>query len=143
MPIKRILTIAIDETTDVPENQIAELIHRLIPGSHTLSNDELMEDFTDFEWDDNGLPMLPLDADDAEMLTDEKGYLTIVTTVDQDEFMNQRAYGRTTIGADDEHDFVHNTVFSFGLPHDATTQILAVSGNDFVVSYTTNISAIL
>src|SRR5699024_866668 len=71
----RILTIAIDDTTDVPDGQIAELIHRLIPGSHTLSNTELSADLTDFEWDleDESALELPLKATEAGTLMDGDG----------------------------------------------------------------------
>lgn len=140
MNTTHLLTIGIDDTADPRvAGELAEVVHRMIPGSHTVNSVPIETSFTDFEWDDNGLPMLPLDADDAQMLVDDQGFLTIVTTVDQDEFMTQRAYGMTTEGADDEHDLLHNTVFSFGLPYDATTLILAVQGTDFVVQYTTKI----
>lgn len=140
MTTTRILTIAIDDTTDLPDGQIAELIHRLIPGSHTLNNTELSADLTDFEWDleDESALELPLKATEAGTLMDGDGDITIVTTIDQDTYF-AGVIGSTTQGADTAEDYVHHQVFDFGLPYDCRTSIIAVSGDKFVVSYTTNI----
>ena len=140
MTTTRILTIAIDDTTDVPDGQIAELIHRLIPGSHTLSNTELSADLTDFEWDleDESALELPLGATEAGTLMDGDGDVTIVTTIDQDAYLEAHAsfeFNRES----DHHDLLHEKCFDFGLPYVCRTSIIAVSDDKFVVSYTTNI----
>lgn len=36
-------------------------------------------------------------------------------------------------------DLVHSAVFDFGVPHDCETELLIVQGDDFIVSYTTDI----
>lgn len=139
MSTKRIITIAVDETSEIPDHQVADLIHRLIPGSHGLSNHELAADFTDFEWDDNGDEYrLPMDEDQAQALMIDSEYLTIVVSVDQDEYL--AAYADGLRGHDNDHlDFVHEQAFSFGLPHDCSVKILAADDDNFVVAYTTDI----
>lgn len=140
MTTRQILTIAIDDSCDVPSDRLADLVHRLIPGSHTLDNTALDAQVTDFEWDDAGdEPRLPMSAEQARQLTDDDGRITLVTTIDQDTYF-AGVIGSTTQGADTAEDYVHHQVFDFGLPYDCSLNIIAVSGSDFVVTYSTDLT---
>lgn len=142
MATTRILTIAVDDACDVDDSQITELIHRLIPGSHTLDDQEILADLTDFEWDDDGGLPLPLDEDAARALMNEDGDITLVVTVDKSQFLVASATDES-LDAEDEHDLVHAEAFTFGQPHGSELEVVATSGDDFVVSYTTNIAEVL
>lgn len=141
MTTTRILTIAVDDTCEMPKRQIAEVIHRAIPGSHTVSNVATHAYVSDFEWDDNEPHPLPLTREAAQNLAGDDGLITVVTTVDQDALMHARTSGLR--GGDDEHDLVHEQTFSFGLPHACNLQILAVTDDSFVIAYTTDVTVFL
>lgn len=108
-----------------------------------LDSAELDADLTDFEWDDaDGMPQMPMSVEDARKLMDEDGYLTVVLAIHKQSYLEYHAYSSTQ-GADTHEDFVHSAVFDFGLPHDCETELLAVQGDDFIVSYTTRIAEYL
>jgi len=139
MATRSLITIAIDTSAGHSDADIKDLIHR-IPGTHMLDSAELGADLTDFEWDDgDNLPAMPMTVDDASELMDDNGYLTVVLAIDKDSYLEHHAYSSTE-GADTHEDLVHSAVFDFGLPHDSTTEILAVQGDDFIVSYTTYVA---
>lgn len=139
MSTRSLITIAVDASAGHSDNDIKSLIHR-IPGTHMLDSAELGADLTDFEWDDgDDAPAMPMTAEDARELMGEDGYLTVVLAVDQTSYLEYHAYA-TTAGADTHEDLVHHAVFDFGVPHDCETRLLAVQGDDFIVSYTTRIA---
>lgn len=139
MTTRSLITIAVDNSANHSDQSIKELIHR-IPGTHMLDSAELNADLTDFEWDDEeGLPQLPLSAEDVRGLMNEDGQITVVVAVNKDEYFEAVSKAATE-GADTHEDLVHGELFDFGLPYDCTTKVLAVQGDDFIVSYTTRIS---
>lgn len=139
------ITIALDDTAGTDIKQSTELIHRLIPGSHGInSHDSSGADATFFEWDESD--PLPLGRDQVRaVLTDNPrltGDITVVLPVSQ-ENMRAAVLASAKNLDYDEHDLVHDAAFSFGIPHDSHVTILAVSGEDFIVEYTTDISEYL
>lgn len=150
MTTRQILTIAVDDTADISSGQLAETVHRMIPGSHTLQNTSLEDAdlVTGFEWDEQSadaddLPALPISAEEARELIatgpqETEDFLTVIAMVSQQQYL--RAYARfITADEEDHYDLLHQKIYGFGMPYDAETRILAVQGNDFVVSYTTDI----
>lgn len=138
MPIAtRVLTIAVDGTEDIYGENLAEIIHRAVPGSHTLENQLVSTDIIMAEWSNGEFISSPMNTQEAAEFIDDDGFITVITAIDQDRYMEFRAAGLSTIGADDEYDLLHSSLFDFGLPTDCTATILAVSGTDFIVSYTT------
>lgn len=136
------ITIALDDTAETDIKQSTELIHRLIPGSHGIdSRDSSGADATFFEWDE-GDP-LPLGRDQVRAVLEANpllnGDITVVLTVSQED-MRAAVLASAKNLEYDEHDLLHDAAFSFGLPHDSRATILAVSGEDFIVEYATDIS---
>lgn len=136
------ITIALDDTAETDIKQSTELIHRLIPGSHGIdSHDSSGADATFFEWDESD--PLPLGRDQVRAILADNprltGDITVVLPVSQ-ESMRAAVLDSARDPNYDEHDLVHDAAFSFGLPHDSRVTILAVSGEDFIVEYTTDIS---
>lgn len=143
MATRQIITIALDENAYAEYPDAVEVIHQIIAGSHTLDDVTIEAELTDLDEDEEGSsPALPLTSVQARGLMDGNGYLTVVTTVDQEAYLEARSYAATE-GADTHHDLVHNKTFDFGVPYDSTTTILAVQGSDFVVSYTTQVREVL
>ena len=135
------ITIALDDTAETDIKQSTELIHRLIPGSHGVdSRDSSGADATFFEWDESD--PLPLEPDQVRAILEVNprldGDITVVLTVSQDDMRAAVLASAKNLDYD-EHDLLHDAAFSFGLPHDSRATILAVSGDDFIVEYTTNI----
>jgi len=136
MSTRSLLTIAIDSDASHSDNDIKSLISH-IPDTHTLEFVETGADLTDFEWDtDDDMPSLPMSEDEAATLMNEEGYLTAVFVIDKNEFLKYHGYSSTD-GADTHEDLAHTAVFDFGEPYDCWTEILAVQGDGFVISYTT------
>lgn len=142
MSTKHILTLAIDDACDIPTEQLAQMLHRLIPGSHALSDTEVIADLTDFEWDNDDGPVLPMSAEEATSFMDKDGFLTVVTTINQDIYFEHAAY-MNTYGADTHEDLTHRTIFTFGMPCDCSTEVIGLAEDNFIVSYTTNIAEVL
>lgn len=69
-----------------------------------------------------------------------EGRITVTGIVDQEEFMNSYdTHGRNW---DNDHfDLTHNTLLSFGVPHDPEVKIIAVEGDSFLVQYSTDLIA--
>lgn len=150
MATQQILTIAVSDGSPLNADHVAEAVHQMIPGSHTLDNVSLDDaDLTFFEWDGSEQDVssvLPLRPEQARELLDasdeDGGRLSVVITVDQQDYLD--GYARSTRDVDGDHfDLLHETCFGFGLPHGCEARILAVSGQDFVVLYTTDVAAAL
>jgi hypothetical protein len=139
MSTTHLLSIALDNSADPAiARELAEIVHQVIPGSHTLDSVLLEADHTDFEWDDNAL-QLPMGAAEAKHLVNKDGRVSVITTVDQHSFMTAYGAGLSDWDAASEVDVVHERVFSFGYPADAMAIVLAVQDDQFVVEYTTSI----
>src|SRR5699024_4405670 len=111
---------------------------------HTRSKRDWSSDVCSSDLDESDpLPLGP-DQVRAVLETDPRltGDITVVLTVSQDD-MRAAVLASAKNLEYDEHDLLHDAAFSFGLPHDSRATILAVSGEDFIVEYTTNISEYL
>lgn len=138
---RSIITIAVDTSAAQTDAQIKELIRR-IPGTHLVDSAVFEAQINDFEWGTEDLPTLPMGQQHARALIDDEGFTTAIIAIDQQDYLDAQIYSQTE-GADTHEDIVHRQVFSFGLPHECTTRIIAVQGDDFIISYTTKITEFL
>lgn len=134
-----ILTIHLPDGVDSYE--VTETLHDMY-NAHDLNHADFGEAPSSLEWDyerdvDLNRPTLPFDQEAARTTMDENGSITVVVEVDQDEFMNNRAYGAS--GGYSEADTAHSAAFDFGLPEDCEAEVIGVSGSNFIVRYTTRI----
>lgn len=137
-----LITIAVDDDSDVDPKHLSKALCEHIPGAHPISSQTLKADLFDFERNQEDQPALPMSREQAKALMDEQGEVTVVTSVGQREFFD--AYSQFVHNSDDDHnDLLHDKVFDFGLPYASDVEILAVSGDEFIVSYRTDIAEAL
>lgn len=137
MTTTHLITIALDDTAELSPAQVKDMIHRSVQGSHTVSTIGLDAIGTELEWDRD--LEFPLSIEDVEKQLVGDDRLTVILSVDQDEYIEAASF-QNTEGAEDHHDFLHKLAFSFGLPYDSTAIIVGVENNgQILVSYTTHI----
>lgn len=126
------LTIATDSVDAVTT------ISQYVYGVHVLGNTEVEKPAAvDVEWAEDS-PTLPMSATDAEPLVNEDGYVTVVVMLPQEYVFTYAA--AKFVGGEGVEDLAHDAAFDFGVTHDSSFEIVGVSGEDFVVRYTTFLS---
>ncbi|ROR76048.1 hypothetical protein SAMN06295974_3805 [Plantibacter flavus] len=82
---------------------------------------------------------LPLTPAAASKLMDEDGFVDLAISIDKVEYFDALGErGERTI-----EDFLHDQSFTFGLPHDCSSEPVAIKGEVITVNYTTNIREVL
>lgn len=78
-----------------------------------------------------------LNPADARLMAGDDRRVSLRVRIDQDRYLEGHAMFLSGSGGDDHFDYLHAEAFSFGCPHDPTTEIVAVNGADFLVDYST------
>lgn len=136
MSTQRIITIAVDDST--PDVRATEVIRRALPGSHILDNNDAGT-LSNFEWDLDA-PEFPMNKQDAEAHMDTDGRITVLLCLDKEAFFSHVVAG-TTNGANSQDDLAHDAAFDFGITCDSSTEVIGVSGDEFIVRYITDIGS--
>lgn len=136
MSTNRIITVLVDDST--PDVRATEVICRALPGSHILDNNDAGT-LSNFEWDQDA-PVFPMNQQDAAAHMTKDGRITVLLTIDKETFFSHVAAGYTD-GASSQDDLAHDAAFDFGLTTDSSTEIIGVSGDEFIVRYTTDIGS--
>ncbi|GAB5079734.1 hypothetical protein [Arthrobacter sp. AD-310] len=84
------------------------------------------------------LPNLPMNAEQAEVLMDTDGNVTVTVVLDKEIYLRYVVSSTTGEGATPE-DYAHGAAFKFGRPRESAAEIIGVSGSDFIVSYSTHV----
>ena len=84
-----------------------------------------------------------LNATDARAMIGENGFATLRVRIGKEEFLDGYAEFLSATGDQDHFDALHDLAYSFGMPYDASAEIVSVDGDDFLVDYTTDIATAL
>jgi hypothetical protein len=82
-------------------------------------------------------PVFPINPDDAAAMMDEKGYVSVIISIDRGTFLEH------VMGTCQDRiveDFVHEQVFSFGSTCNSRAEAIGVDGENFIIEYRTCIA---
>lgn len=136
MSTQRIITVLVDDSTTGV--RATEVITRALPGSHILDNNDAGT-LSNFEWDQDA-PEFPMTKQDATAHMTPEGRITVLLTIDKEDFF-AHIVDSTIDGASSQDDLAHDAAFDFGVTCDSATEIIGVTGDDFIVRYTTDIGS--